>query len=653
MLESCWREMNLPREVQEILGNCPDFVVPPDRGWLLRTAMGGRDDLDVYEVTYEIAGRGRVVEATVTRCKNGLSVNYLEPNMRRRDPDCLLVADQEPSDKPRFVDRFKKSFDGVRQETIAWLQQQELIVLPLFTGGKELGFATLLICPRNAAFFAGALADLQEMIPAAKVSMEFEPTAVIYLAPPFRHTHFDGKQVVVHNRSENLHEIFAYNLYPGPSAKKGTYGVLIHQGEIEGWVTAHGSTVQVVTPYDNILTIMHEGASGGGKSETLEPIHREPDGQLLLGRNVVTGERRRLTLAHGCELRPVTDDMALCHPSLQGSDGRLAVTDAENAWFLRFNHITHYGTDPYWEQLCCHPPEPLLMLNLDGRPGATCLIWEHIEDAPGVPCPNPRVIMPRRLVPEVVQEEVHIDVRSFGVRTPPCTRSKPTYGIIGLLHVLPPALAWLWRLVAPRGYANPSITAAGAEAITSEGVGSFWPFATGRRVTQANLLLRQIQSTPRTRYVLVPNQHLGAWRTGFMPQWIAREYLARRGTARFREDQITAARCPLLGFAMKSMHVEGTTIPHWFLEIDTQPEVGTEAYDQGAKMLTQFFHKELNQYLENDLDPLGQKIIECCLSNGSLDDYDQLMPHETYHRSHAKPKANSKFESEKAAKVSV
>ena len=59
----------------------------------------------------------------------------------------------------------------------------------------------------------------------------------------------------------------------------------------EGWVTAHCSTVQVVTPYDNVVTIMHEGASGGGKSEMLELAHRESDGRLLLGEQ--PGHRRR------------------------------------------------------------------------------------------------------------------------------------------------------------------------------------------------------------------------------------------------------------------------------------------------------------------------------------------------------------------------
>jgi len=73
----------------------------------------------------------------------------------------------------------------------------------------------------------------------------------------------------------------------------------------------------VITPYENRVTFMHEGASGGGKSEMLEHIHRQRDGSLRLGRNTVTGSERTLILPRACELRPVTDDMALCHPSLR------------------------------------------------------------------------------------------------------------------------------------------------------------------------------------------------------------------------------------------------------------------------------------------------------------------------------------------------
>jgi len=161
--------------------------------------------------------------------------------------------------------------------------------------------------------------------------------------------------------------------------------------------------------------------------------------------------------------------------------------------------------------------------------------------------------------------------------------------------------------------------------MSSEGVGSFWPFATGRKVTQANLLLKQILDAPRTRFVLVPNQNIGAWTVGFMPQWLMRDYLARRGSSRFRADQIVAARCPLLGYAMNTMHMEGTTIPHWFLEVNSQPEVGDDGYDRGAEILYEFFRSQLTEFLEDDLDPLGRRIVQCCMDRGTVNDYDALI----------------------------
>nr|MBP6307545.1 DUF4914 family protein [Opitutaceae bacterium] len=392
--------------------------------------------------------------------------------------------------------------------------------------------------------------------------------------------------------------------------------------------TMHCSTVQVVTPYDNRLVISHEGASGGGKSEMLEHAHRESDGSLLLGRNVVNGEERLLTLPRTCELRPVTDDMALCHPSLDKGRGKLSLMDAEDAWFVRVNHIVRYGVDPHLERLTVQPPEPLLFLNIDAKPDATALIWEHTMDAPGQPCPNPRVIIPRKIVPGIVSGAVDVDIRSFGVRCPPCTRENPSYGIIGLFHLLPPSLAWLWRLVAPRGHANPSIVQ--TEGMSSEGVGSYWPFATGRMVDHANLLLNQIVATPSVRYILVPNQHVGAWETGFMPQWIAREYLARRGNAQFEKNQVRASRCPLLGCTPAQVIVEGRYLPPFFFEVERQAEVGEVAYDRGAEILAEFFARELRQYLKPELQGLGRQIIECCLDGGALEDYVRLIDHETF-----------------------
>jgi hypothetical protein len=265
-----------------------------------------------------------------------------------------------------------------------------------------------------------------------------------------------------------------------------------------------------------------------------------------------------------------------------------------------------------------------MFLNIDAVPGSRALIWEHTQDAPGKPCPNPRVVLPRQAIPNIIDESVAIDIRSFGVRTPPCTKEQPSYGIIGLFHVLPPALAWLWRLVSPRGHDNPSIVDEGG--MGTEGVGAYWPFATGRRVKQADLLLDQFVSFRRTRYILVPNQHIGAWKVGFKEQWIAREYLARRGNEKFKPDQIRPARCPLLGYAMQQLQVEGRMVARWFLQVDTQPEVGEVAYDQGSEILYKFFRQCLADYISPELSPLGRQIIECCLDGGSLEDYEALLP---------------------------
>ncbi len=619
-----WNQIDLPVQIDKILRTNSDAQLAGSRADIIDIACGGPDS-NQCEVAYEVPGKGRVVEATVVRCRNGIAVNYPDIYMRRRDPDCMIIADDQPTDKERFADRYPNlSFDNLQNEVLNWLASQPLTLLPFYCGRSGLNKRGLLVAPRNAAFFVGGLADLQEPLVFEPGEL-YRPQVIIYVAPPFRHTHFDGKQVVVHKRTPELHEIYAFNLYPGPSAKKGVYGALLTLGEAENWVTLHGSTVQVVTPYDNIFTVMHEGASGSGKSEMLEYPHREPDGQLKLGTNLITGESRYVSIGVGCSLRPVTDDMALALPQPpEQRGGKLVVQDAENAWFVRVNHITRYGVDPHLESICAHPDLPMIFLNMQGVPRATCLLWEHIEDAPGVRCPNPRVILPRTLVPGVVDRPVEVDLRSFGVRTPPCTAENPSYGIMGMLHVLPPALAWLWRLIAPRGHANPSITE--DKGLASEGVGSYWPFATGRRVVHANLLLEQILQTPKTRYTLSPNQHIGAWDVGFMPQWIVREYLARRGSANFNEGQLKPARCPLLGYVPRYMRVEGANIPNIFLAVEIQPEVGLDGYDRGADLLRDFFVQELEPYLdEDDLHPLGRRIIKHVIGGPYLETLENLI----------------------------
>jgi len=615
------KHITLPPNIEALLTRCRSYQLFEDTDALAAAATQGGAR---FEVKYDVPGRGEVVEAVVERVRNGVAANYPEPYMRRRDPGTMAIADDKPTDKRRFTDRFGYDFSRLQQETFDWLAGQELAVFLYEAGRKDIGSLGIAIAPANAAFFAMGLSMLQKIVAVDAIADESVIRSSIFIAPTFRHTHFEGKQVVVHNRTDEVHELYSYNLYPGPSAKKGLYGVLLNQGEKEHWVTAHCSAVQCISPYDNVTNFMHEGASGGGKSEMHQHILREPDGRVLLGRSEVSGETRLLTIPHFSTFRSVADDMAFCHPSLQHGDGKLGIIDAENAWFMRVDGVRQYGDDPALEKATIHPSTKLLFLNIETQPDSTALIWNHIEDEPGVPCPNPRVVLPRTNIENVVDGAIGVDIRSFGLRTPICTREDPSYGIVGLFHVLPPALAWLWRLVAPRGHNNPSIVSTGG--MGSEGVGSYWPFATGRRVPQANMLLEQITATPRTTFTLVPNQHIGAWKVGFKPQLLMREYLTLRGAARLNPTQYQAARCPLLGYELTTMTIEGSKIPTRFLQVYKQVEVGEEGYDEGAAILRDFFHQELPQYLEEDLHPTGRKIIEACLEDAAVEDYNEIVP---------------------------
>jgi len=622
--------VTLPDDVRAALDGARSLVIPSSRAELYRIALGPQGG-PTFSVDYTVDGRP-FTEATVVRCRNGIAVNYPEDYMRRRDPDCMRIGDDLPTDKPRFRDVYGREFGPTRTQTLEWLADQDLLVVPFKAGGLRYGDPSLAIVPANASFFTLALVDLQGWTTFEEIG-PLEPRSILYVAPPFRHTHFEGRQVVVHHRTRALHEVFAYNLYPGPSAKKGVFSVLLDIGEQEGWLTAHASSVRVTTPYENETVVMHEGASGGGKSEMCQEMRRREDGRILLGTNVVTDEPYVITLSETSRLEPVTDDMTSCHRSLQNGGGKLVITDAEDGWFVRVDNLTSYGDDMHLEKVFIHPQEPLVFFNLDGIPDATCLPWEHTLDSDGTPCPNPRVVVPRRLIAGVVNEPEEVDVRTFGVRMPACTRLKPSYGIMGMMHIVPPALAWLWRLVAPRGDKNPSIgESASTErklahgGLVSEGVGSFWPFSTGTKVGGANLLLRQIVDNPRTRYVLTPNQHVGAYRVGFAAQWLTREYLARRGAGRVRPEHLVPSRCPLFGYTLKEVKIDGQLIRPTFLRPDQQSQVGLEAYDEGARMLTDFFKTELRQYLTDELDPLGRQIIEVALRDGTIDDYVALTP---------------------------
>ena len=626
-IDSFFNRFVLPEDLKESLGKSSWRCYPETKEQLLELCYGPTHS-SRYDVSYSIPGIGIVKEAEVVRCKNGPVVNFMEDYMRRRDPDCMRIGDDLPTDKPRFKDVYGYEFSKLRAETMQWFETQGVIMLPFHAGGKYYGYDALMICPANAAFFALSLANMQGFVSIHDVPRGYTPRAIIYVAPPFRMTHFAGKQVVVHQRSENLHEVFAYNLYPGPSAKKGVFSMLLDIGENEGWVTNHASAAILETPYENEVVFMHEGASGGGKSEMLEEIHKEEDGKILLGTHLVSGEDYFLTMRETCKIHPIADDMIMSHKSFQNGSGHLVIADAEDGWFLRMDGDNYYGNSPMYERISIHPPEPLEFFNMDGTPGATCLIWEHVLESTGKPCTNPRVIIPRDMIENIVpgNQPVEVDVRSFGVRMPPSTVMEPNYGVMGMVQFVPTSIAWLWRLVSPRGFKNPSIADSGAgSGLKAEGVGSYWPFCTGKKVTQANLLLRQMLDTPNTLNILIPNQHIGAYQVGFMGEWLTREYLARRNGS-VRMKHLVPARNPLFGYSLDEMKIDGQYVRRTFLRPELQSKLGYEGYDAGVKILTDFMKEQVREFLTDDIDPMGRKIIELCLKDAPLEDYLAITP---------------------------
>jgi len=83
-----WKKFNPPTEAANILANCKRLTIPSTTKELIELACGGPTS-NYFEVAYDVPGKGRFVEATVARVRNGIAANCPEPYMRRRDPDCM------------------------------------------------------------------------------------------------------------------------------------------------------------------------------------------------------------------------------------------------------------------------------------------------------------------------------------------------------------------------------------------------------------------------------------------------------------------------------------------------------------------------------------------------------------------------------------
>ena len=111
-----------------------------------------------YTVGYDVDGQFRP-EARVCRVKNGIAANYLEPYMRRRDPECMVIADEKATDKQTFQGRFGKDFEPIRQETFEWLKKQDLACFFFDAGRIGKGMPVNGNLPEQCRIFRNGLSD--------------------------------------------------------------------------------------------------------------------------------------------------------------------------------------------------------------------------------------------------------------------------------------------------------------------------------------------------------------------------------------------------------------------------------------------------------------------------------------------------------------
>ena len=133
-----FERFSLPEQLSRVIYNSPSVIIPTSKEVLFELIFGN-EHTGKIEVLYDIHGKV-VKEAEVVRCRNGAAVNYPEDYMRRRDPDCMRIADDLPTDKPRFEEVYGYKFDELRIETLRWLTKQELILVPFKAGGYDYGY---------------------------------------------------------------------------------------------------------------------------------------------------------------------------------------------------------------------------------------------------------------------------------------------------------------------------------------------------------------------------------------------------------------------------------------------------------------------------------------------------------------------------------
>ena len=158
-------------------------------------------------------------------------------------------------------------------------------------------------------------------------------------------------------------------------------------------------------------------------------------------------------------VHPVTDDMALCHPSLDPGTGKLVLIGMRSTlWFLRVNHIDHYrGRSATlavaWACIARKTAFLITMPSPTARANSGSTRGFARQSLP-----NPRSDRPARaIIPHVVQQPVEVEHSlASACVCPACTCEKPTLESVIGSSCLRRRSSWLLRRLVARGPSNPS-----------------------------------------------------------------------------------------------------------------------------------------------------------------------------------------------------
>ena len=139
-----WQRFNPPTDVRNLFLENPNITIISTTDELIDYACGGPGS-DYYEVSYDVQGFGKIVEAYVCRVRNGVCANFTSPYMRRRDADAIVIGDDDLADKITFREKYGYSFSIMRQKTFDWLKKQPLMVYGFIAGKPGMGLDAMLI----------------------------------------------------------------------------------------------------------------------------------------------------------------------------------------------------------------------------------------------------------------------------------------------------------------------------------------------------------------------------------------------------------------------------------------------------------------------------------------------------------------------------